>query len=182
MSDFETAARPYAKAIFELASEESQLQEWQDRLGLAAAIAADEDMRAIFESPSMLASEQSELFLSVVTATDKVDVSDDFKNLVALMAENGRLAAFPAIATAFETLKQDAEGKIEVRIRSAQKLSAEQEQQISTSLAKRLGKEVSISTEIDESLIAGAVVTAGDLVIDGSAIGRMEKLTIALNK
>ena len=182
MSEFETVARPYARAIFELASQESQLQQWQDRLGLSAAIAADNDMQAIFESPSMLAREQSDLFLSVVAGADKVDVSDDFKNLVALLAENGRLAAFPAIATAFETLKQEAEGRIEVRIRSAQKLSTEQEQQISTSLAKRLGKEVSISTEIDESLIAGAVVTAGDLVIDGSAIGRMEKLTSALNK
>ena len=67
-------------------------------------------------------------------------------------------------------------------VRSAQELTAEQQDKIASSMAKRLGKEVSITTEIDASLIAGAIVTAGDLVIDGSASGQMQKLTIALNK
>jgi F-type H+-transporting ATPase subunit delta len=182
MSDIETSARPYARAVFELASEESQLQQWQDRLQLAAVIAADSDMLAMFELPSMLTNEQAELFLSVASESAKAEISDDFRNLVALLAENGRLAIFPAIATVFETLKQEAEGRVEVHIRSARELTAEQQENISKSLSKRLGKEVSISTEIDESLIAGAVVTAGDLVIDGSASGRMDKLTTALNK
>ena len=130
----------------------------------------------------MLASEQAELFLAVAVDSKKADINDDFRNLVALLAENGRLAVLPAIATGFETLKQEAEGKIKVHIRSARELTAEQQEKISKSLNKRLGKEVSVTTEIDESLIAGAVVTAGDVVIDGSASGRMEKLTNALNK
>ena len=182
MSDFETSARPYARAVFELASEEGQLQQWQDRLQLAAVIAGDADMLAMFQLPSMLDSEQAQLFIAVASDADKAEINDDFKNLVALLAENGRLAIFPAIATVFETLKQEAEGRVEVRIRSAQELTAEQQENISKSLSKRLGKEVNISTEIDESLIAGAVVTAGDLVIDGSTSGRMDKLTTALNK
>jgi F-type H+-transporting ATPase subunit delta len=181
MADFETAARPYAKAIFELASDEGNLQHWQDNLSLAAIIAVDPDMQATLRQPAILASELAVLFLSVIEAAG-LETDTDLKNLIALLAENGRLAALPAIATAFASLKQEAEGRIEVQIRTAQELSAEQQEKISTNLAKRLGKEVSITTEIDSSLIAGAIVTAGDLVIDGSASGRMEKLTIALNK
>jgi F-type H+-transporting ATPase subunit delta len=181
MADFETAARPYAKAIFELASDEGNLQHWQDNLSLAAMIAVDPDMQATLRQPAILASELAVLFLSVIEAAG-LETDTDLKNLIALLAENGRLAALPAIATAFASLKQEAEGRIEVQIRTAQELSAEQQEKISTNLAKRLGKEVSITTEIDSSLIAGAIVTAGDLVIDGSASGRMEKLTIALNK
>jgi len=180
MSDLETVARPYAKAIFELASEANQLQQWQDNLQLAAEIAADLEMQAMFDDPSMLASDQSKLFLSITSGTGVDDAN--FANLIALLAENGRLAALPSIAQNFETLKQEAEGKIEVRVRAAQELTAEQQQKIATSMATRLGKEVTLATEIDESLIAGAVVTAGDLVIDGSASGRMAMLTIALNK
>jgi F-type H+-transporting ATPase subunit delta len=180
MSDFDTVARPYAKAIFELASESDQLQQWQNDLQLASMIAADAEMQAMFELPSMLANQQAGLFLSVFA--DAGEVNDDLKNLVALLAENGRLAALPTITSVFETLKQAAEGKIEVQVRSAQKMTAAQIDDISKSLSKRLGKEVSITTEIDESLIAGAVVTAGDLVIDGSASSRIDKLTIALNK
>ena len=181
MADFDTAARPYARAIFELASDEGKLQQWQDNLDLAASIAADSDMQATIEQPAILATELASIFQSVVEAAGLVG-DQDFNNLIALLAENGRLAALPAIATVFASLKQEAEGKIEVQVRTAQELSADQQDKIATSMAKRLGKEVSITTEIDSSLIAGAVITAGDLVIDGSASGRMDKLTIALNK
>jgi len=181
MADFETAARPYARAVFELASEEDKLDLWQDRLEGAAAISADEQMQAMFELPSMLASDLAKLFVSVAEGAE-VDIDENFKNLVALLAENDRLAALPAIAENYQTLKREAEGKIEVRVRSARELTAKQQENIARSMAKRLGKEVSITTEIDESLIAGAIVTAGDLVIDGSASGRMDKLALALSK
>ncbi len=181
MADFETTARPYARAIFELASGEGKLQQWQDSLQLAASIAADAGMQATFGQPAILAGERAKLFLSVLDGAGHEN-DTDFSNLIALLAENGRLAALPAISSLYQSLKQEAEGKIEVQIRTAQELSAEQQDKISSSLAKRLGKEVSITTEIDDSLIAGAIVTAGDLVIDGSASGRMEKLAIALNK
>jgi F-type H+-transporting ATPase subunit delta len=181
MSDFDTVARPYARALFELAEEEKKLQQWQDNLQQAAAIAADSDMHAIFEQPAITAGELTELFLSV-TAAAGVEADADFSNLVGLLAENDRLAALPAISAQYAVLKQDAEGTIEVLVCSAQELSAEQQDKIASSMAKRLGKEVSITTEIDPSLIAGAIITAGDLVIDGSASGQMQKLTIALNK
>ena len=183
MSDFETAARPYAKAIYELASEEGKLQSWDDSLQAAALIASDAQMQALFHSPSLLSSELVDMFLSVYSGIqDAPEANDDFKNLISLLAENGRLASIPAIAINFEALKQAAEGKIEVRVKSAQALTGEQQDNIARSLVKKLGKEVTITTEVDESLIAGAIIQAGDMVIDGSARGRLDKLTIALNK
>ena len=183
MSDFETAARPYAKALFELASEDGQLEDWNERLQLAGLIASDEQMISMFESPSMLASEQAELFLSVYSAVpDAPAVSDTFKNLISLLAENGRLASLPSIAVILESLKRESEGKVEVWVTSALELSEKQQQDIERSMAKKLGKEVSITTSIDASLIAGAIIQAGDMVIDGSARGRLDKLAVALNE
>ena len=138
-------------------------------------------MKAFVEQPAVLPRELGELFLSVVTAAG-LESDNDFDNTIRLLAENSRLAALPAIAAQFAVLKQEAEGEIEVQVRSARELSAEQQQNIADSMAKRLGKKVSISTDIDDSLIAGAVITAGDLVIDGSASGRIEKLSLAVNK
>ena len=181
MADFETAARPYAKAMFELAQSEDKLDQWQERLSLAATVATDADMKAFVEQPAVLPRELGELFLSVVTAAG-LESDNDFDNTIRLLAENSRLAALPAIAAQFAVLKQEAEGEIEVQVRSARELSAEQQQNIADSMARRLGKKVSISTDIDDSLIAGAVITAGDLVIDGSASGRIEKLSLAVNK
>ena len=181
MADFETAARPYARAVFELASEEGKLEQWQEFLQGAAAIADDEQMQSLFELPALLASDLAKLFISVAEGAE-LETGGNYANLISLLAENDRLAALPAIAEIFATLKREADGKIEVRVRTAKELTEKQEQKIAESMAKRLGKEVSITTEIDESLIAGAIVTAGDLVIDGSASGRMDKLAVALNK
>jgi len=181
MANFETAARPYARAIFELASEEGKLEQWQQFLQGVATIAADRQMQSLFDLPSLLAADLAKLFLSVADGAG-LETGDDYRNLISLLADNDRLAALPAIAEIFETLKREADGKIEVRVRSAQKLTAKQQEKIASTMAKRLGKEVSITTEVDASLIAGAIVTAGDLVIDGSASGRMDKLALALSK
>jgi F-type H+-transporting ATPase subunit delta len=181
MADYETAARPYARAIFELASEDEKLEQWQEKLQAAAAIALDEQMQGLFDLPSILASDLAALFVAVAEGAG-VEADDDFRNLVMLLAENDRLAALPAIAENFDVLKREAEGKIEVRVRSARELTDKQQDEIARTMARRLGKEVSITTEIDETLIAGAIVTAGDLVIDGSASGRMDKLSVALSK
>jgi F-type H+-transporting ATPase subunit delta len=183
MSDFETIARPYAKAVFELASEEDSLQGWLDSMTAAAAIADDADMQAMFDMPAMLPSEHVDLFLSVyegIEGTKKA--SAEFKSFIGLLAENGRLHALPAIALAYATLKQEADGKIEVQVISARSLNKKQKEGIAKSLAKKLGKEVNITSEVDETLIAGAIIRAGDLVIDGSVLGRLDKLTTALNK
>ena len=180
MAEFETAARPYARAFFEMAQEAGALDAWQQGLNLAAAVAGDADMRGFLESPDVLPRELGDVFLSVLEGSGHSGETD-FNNAIRLLAENSRLPALPAITELFATLKQEAEGKIEVRVRSAQALSDEQQQQIAESMARRLGKEVSISAEVDESLIAGAVITAGDLVIDGSASGRIQKLSQAVN-
>ncbi|MCP4431400.1 MAG: F0F1 ATP synthase subunit delta [Gammaproteobacteria bacterium] len=183
MSDFETAARPYAKALFELASENDQLEDWNDRLQVAGVIASDAEMNSVIESPSMLASQQAELFISVYSAVNNAPVAnDEFKNLISLLAENGRLASLPSISVILESLKRESEGKVEVQVTSALELSDKQQQDIANSLVKKLGKEVSITTAVDESLIAGAIIQAGDMVIDGSARGRLDKLTIALDE
>ena len=183
MSDLETAARPYAKAIFELANEGKSLDFWSEVLQLGALVAANEDVQAVIASPSILSAQQADIFISVMAGTkDGPEINQEVKNLVKLLSENDRLAAITDIAVAYEVLKQEAEGTVEVKVTSAKKLTAKQEKAMVASLKTRLGKEVSITAEIDESLIAGAIIRAGDLVIDGSARGRLNKLTSTLNK
>lgn len=183
MSDYETIARPYAKAVFELAAEQGNLQGWLDHMAAAAVIASDADMQAMFDSPAVSPSEQVDLFLSVYEGIAAIKKpSAEFKNFISLLAENNRLPALPAITSAFAMLKQEADGKIEVQVISAFALNNKQQDGIAKSLAKKFGKEVNITAEVDESLIAGAIIRAGDLVIDGSLSGRLGKLTTALNK
>jgi len=103
-------------------------------------------------------------------------------NFLKLLLENGRIAVLPEISEQFEALKAKVENSIDAVITASAPLSAAQEKEIAKSLAKKLGRDVRISTEIDENLIGGAVIRAGDVVIDGSLRARLEGLANALTK
>ena len=183
MSDFETAAHPYSKAIFELAKEEGTLDFWSDVLQLASVVVSDESMQALIASPAVDQVDLEKVFISVMSSVESApEMTQQVENCIKLLIENDRLLSLPAIHQQYEVLKQDAQGSVEVHVTSARKLTIKQQKAIAAQLKKRLGKDVTISAEIDQSLIAGAVIRAGDLVIDGSAIGRLNKLTSALNK
>ncbi len=178
MADITTAARPYARAVFELAKEQKRFDQWSDMLTFMAAVAHDPTMRALLESPKLSRDQASEVFISVC----QEHIDEQGQNVIKLMAENRRLALFPEVAAIYEHMRADAEGKIEAVVTSAEALTEDQTNAIVVSLKKRLGREVSLSARTDPSLLGGAVIRAGDLVIDGSIRGKLEKLATVLSR
>ena len=88
----------------------------------------------------------------------------------------GRWLALPAIAAQYSALRAEVENTIDVKVTAAMPLSDEQAGKLADALAKRLARTVRLHTEIDSSLIGGAVIRAGDFVVDGSLRGRIERL------
>ncbi len=183
MADNNTVARPYAQAVFDLAHEAGELATWSESLDVAAQLSADGQIANYLSDPAF-SNEQRLDFLTGLFAKAKATVlaGSDKKgtNFLRLLIENGRVAVLAEIAEHFEALKADVEGTVDVLVTSASPLSATQQKQISTMLEKRLGREVRIETEIDENLIGGAVIKAGDVVIDGSLRARLDGLSNAL--
>ena len=176
MADLSTVARPYARAIFEHARDEDRLDDWAGRLAFWAAVASNPDMTARLDDPALTASGQADMFEAVVA-----DGNDDAgRNFIRLLAQNDRLAAIPDIFLMYEELRGQAQGEIEATVTSAFPLDDGQKAKLSQALSKRLGRTVRLVTEIDTDLIGGAIIRAGDLVIDGSLRGRVEKMQHAL--
>ena len=169
-------ARPYARAAFGLAREAGQFGQWSERLHLLAAVTADERVRAALRAPRLTRRQRAEVILRICGE----HLDDGSRNLVRLLAENGRLELLPEVARQFEGLRADAEGRVDAEVRSATPLSEEQEQRIAAGLRKRLDRDVTLHCEVDESLLGGAIIRAGDLVIDGSLKGRLERLASRL--
>lgn len=176
MAEISTIARPYAEAIFALASEGSNLGEWSDMLAFTAAVAADDNIQAMAGNTSVNKDQLTSLFLDVCGSK----LSDQGKNMVKVLIENRRLSVLPEIAKQYETLKAEAEKTIEAEVISAFELSQDQQQQIATKLKQRLGRDVTLTCHVDNTLLGGVLIKAGDLVIDGSAIGQIHKLSVAL--
>lgn len=176
MSELSTAARPYAKAVFEMAQSEGDLGGWSETLGLLSAVASNDTMRQAFEAPA--SSRQSKSDTLIAVCGDKLP--EKAKNLVRLMADNDRLLLLEDVATQYESLKSESEGTVEAVVRSAMSLDEGQQNRIAEALGKRLNRKVNVVCVIDESLLGGAIIQANDLVIDGSIKGKLDKLGQAL--
>ena len=176
MSELITAARPYARAAFDVASENGAIDQWTEMLNLCAAVAHDSTMKAALDNPNLNWQQSADLFNEI--CAEHLDARG--KNFIKLLAENDRLALLPEIAALYQYYRAQAQGTVDAELVSAQEVSADQVNSIAESLSKRLGKKVSLTTSIDETLIGGAIVRAGDMVIDGSIRGRLEKLSNTL--
>jgi len=172
MSEITTAARPYAKAVFELADSSKQYEQWDNTLAFLSAVAADEQVQALFTTPALRAQERGEAFLKLCDG----NIDDQGANFVRTLAENGRLPLLPAIASLYQELSDEAQNIVDVTVRSAFDVSAEQADSIKKALAEKLGKTVTVKTEVDETLVGGVIIRAGDLVIDGSVKNRINQL------
>lgn len=176
MSSQTTLARPYAKAAFQLAKQAKALQAWDEMLAISAAIAGDEKVLKLIESPHVSA--EQALALITDAAGDKLD--DRFRGYLGVLAENDRLPLLGDIRSIYSRLRHKAERRLVARVVSAVELSDEQRQRLTAALAKRFDAEVELENDIDPGVIGGAVIYAGDQVIDGSLRGRLRKLEQSL--
>jgi F-type H+-transporting ATPase subunit delta len=176
MAEKTTIARPYAQAVFAIARAAKALPRWSEMLYLAAAVAADPRVSVLVSNPSVTQEEMTKLFLAI--CVDKLN--PEAQNLIRLLVENDRLDVLTEIAALYETYRADAERTVEAQVISAFPVDAAQQQQIAAMLKKRLGREVTLSCATDKSLLGGAIIRAGDLVIDGSVTGQLAKLQVAL--
>jgi F-type H+-transporting ATPase subunit delta len=185
VADNNTIARPYAQAVFEVATDAGDLASWSEALEAAGALLADGRVAKFLGRPSLTDEQRLEflrgLFASVGKSGALLAGSDDKgSNFLKLLLEYGRVNVLPEIAEHFDALKADAENTVDVVVTSATELSDDQRKAIATALKARLGREIRLETEIDENLIGGAVIRAGDVVIDGSLRSRLESLSNAL--
>ncbi len=173
MSQALTLARPYARAAFGLARDAGALARWSEALGFAARIAADPAVTTALGNPDLRRGDAVDLL-----ALDNAD--ETFRDFLALLAGNHRLPLLPEIAGLYEDLRADAERIVKAKVTSATALPAGELDGIKAALKQRFGREVEIETAVDESLIGGAVIAAGDTVIDGSLRGKLSRLQSAL--
>jgi F-type H+-transporting ATPase subunit delta len=185
MADNNTIARPYAQATFELAQDEKKLDAWSDALRIAKDVMADGQVSRFLGNPSLTAQQRlaflTDLFKaaggqsSILAGGDKQGT-----NFIKLLLEYGRVNVLPEIANHFDALKAKIENTVDVTVTSAAPLSAKQQKAMESALKERLGRDVNLTTETDENLIGGAVIRAGDVVIDGSLRARLDGLANAL--
>ncbi len=168
-----TLARPYARAAFAVAKEEGKLADWSEALGFAATLAGDARVASLLRNPQLTASDAVALLF-------RNGAGDGVQRFLGVLADSKRLPQLPEIAALYEQLRAEAEHVVKAKVTSATTLDGAEVEKIKAALRKRFAREVEVETAVDESLIGGAVIDAGDVVIDGSLKGKLARLQTAL--
>ena len=177
MAELTTLARPYAKAAFSFALANQELGSWSEALGTLSLLVQEKKVKAVLSSPALTSQQQ----LAIITDLCGDALAEKVRNFTGLLTQNKRLLLLPAIAEQFENLKAQQERLSNVMIDSAYEIDSDIEANLVKALEKKLNCSVNISITIDSNLIGGAVIRAGDLVIDSSVRGRLAKLTESVN-
>ena len=177
MAELSTLARPYAKAAFEYAVDAADLKGWSDSLKAASVVSQEEKVVQLLGAPGYTSEQQ---------ATNTIEICGDAINekaqgFLRVLAENKRLGLLPQISKQFEALKANREKTIDITVVSAVQLNDVQKNKLASALSAKLEREVNMQASVDVSLIGGAVVRAGDTVIDGSIRGKLSKLAQVLH-
>lgn len=177
MAELNTVARPYTKAAFEFAQEKGNLDQWSKMLSTLAAVAADSTMANVLGNPALTSVQKAGAMVSV--CEDYLDESG--KNLIQLLASNQRLGLLQEINAQFEQLKANLLKSVDIDLTTAYELDEQQQQKLTQALSAKLGRDVTLTSTVDKSILGGVVVRTKDLVIDGSVRARLAKLAEALN-
>ena len=177
MAELSTLARPYAKAAFEFALAHNELGSWSKQLTTAANVAGSATLTKLLSSPALTAEQRAKTLLDV--CGDALD--DKARNFIRVLAENKRLELLADIQVQFEQLKANQEKSVDVDVVSAFALDSALTQKLAQALRGKLQREVTVNASVDSSLLGGVLVRAGDVVIDGSIRGRLEKLAQAMS-
>ena len=177
MAELSTLARPYAKAAFEYAREHGALAQSSEQLTVAPLVATDAGMDAVLGNPSLTSEQQARIMIDVCGDS----LGAEAQNFISILASNKRLDLLPEISSQYELFKANQEKSIDVEVISAFDLADATAQKLAAVLGKKLEREVKVSTSTDNNLLGGVLIRAGDLVIDGSVRGRLNKLAEALN-
>lgn len=177
MAELSTLARPYAKAAFEYASAANHLQGWSTSLATAAAVTQQTAVQQLLSSPNYTAEQQANAVIEICGD----QLSDKEQNFLRIVAENRRLQLLPQVSAQFNVMKANREKAVDVDVVSATELDDEQQQKLSDALSVKLERTVKLQVSVDKSLLGGALIRAGDTVIDGSIRGRLAKLAESLN-
>jgi len=186
MTSLSSIARPYADAVFAVASGDAgRVDAWSAFLARGAAVAGDERVAQLLLNPRADKNRLLELIAEVAVDGAAAAAGDasaaQQRNLLKLLAANGRLATLSAIHARFEQLRADADCTVQAVITAAFEVSDAQRDAITDALEKKLGRKVTARTVLDKSLIGGIVVRAGDWVLDASARGQLAQLQSALS-
>jgi len=164
------AAKRYARAVFELATGEGRVEDWETQLGALRQVLSNSQMLDVLSNPTIPIEQRMELVTSLKVLDHQAS------NLARLLIESGRVDEIGGVADEFERLADEAAGRVRAVVTTAVELEAGDRDRVSRELSQRLGKDVSMDVVVDPRILGGLKLQYGDRLIDASVATRLQQL------
>ena len=161
----------YAQAIFELASEHNLADEWAAQLNLASQVIQDAEFRAFLNHAEVPVADKIKSIEAVLP-----DIHPLIRNLLDVLVTRGLVNVAPELGEAYTKLLDQHHGRQRIEVISAVELEDAEVQRITQYVSNVTGKEVVVTTQVDEEILGGIVIQIGDQLLDGSTRTRLEAL------
>jgi F-type H+-transporting ATPase subunit delta len=178
MSDSITVARPYAKAVFDLAKQKNILDEWDKLLSYLSIMMSDDNVVHFIKNRTISYNDKSRIIVDFLKSCNffNDNIQSLSINFINVLAYYGRLLCVRDIYFLYKQYMNLELGRVEAIIRVACAMNNSQKDQMIDSLSKRFNKKILALFEIDKDLLGGFVVKTGDSVLDASVAGNLVSL------
>ncbi len=174
------AARRYAKALFQLAREQGNIDGIRSELrGLHSALEASPELRDVLLQPIHPAGERRKVLEAI---SEQLQASPILRSFYSFLIDQRRLVDFESIESEYERLADEAAGLVIAKVSAAQDLSEDQKSRLQRALSARTGQTVQLQVEVEPSRLGGVVAQVGDLVFDGSLKTQLDHLRTNLGR
>jgi F-type H+-transporting ATPase subunit delta len=165
------AARRYARAVFELAERDGQVDEWVRRIAAVHELLSDPEVAAVLINPTIATEERYALISDAPHLLDP-----EATNLAKLLIESDRVRDVAGIQEEFGRLADEAAGRVRATVTTAVELTAKDRSGVEAELSKRLGKEIRMHAVVDPRILGGLKLQYGDHLVDASVSTRLQQL------
>lgn len=169
-------AKPYAKAVFQVASSDNQVDRWLMLLEASATLSDNKDLINFMSSPTQSLENKSILFTNLILEILPSSPNTKEMNYVKLLIDNHRMLLSPYIYIEFQNIVNANNNTKYFDVCSAYTLSQKEKSDITSILSQGKDYTVKINVSIDNSLLGGVVVRDGDAIIDVSIREMANKL------
>jgi len=170
----------YATALFELALEEKKLDEMAASLSdLETLLNESEDFTRLVDSPVYSSEEQAG---AVAAIAKKADIPELTANFLQLLAKNRRLFVLRGVIKAYRKLLAEHRNEVTADVTSAIALSDAQTEELKATLRAKTGRDVSLNTRVDPSILGGLIVRIGSRMVDSSIRTKLNNLKFAMKE
>lgn len=166
-------ARVYAKALIDLAKEQSSVDEIKADMDLISeTLGAARDLRLMLASPIIRAEKKKAILLEIF----KGKVSDLSERFLGIVVEHGRESSIAEMCEAYQVMLLEHKGIEKVTVTTAYKLSDKEIAEVIKKAESLSGKKVQLQEKVDESIIGGMVLRIKDQRFNGSIAHQLKTL------